>query len=77
MAKKTKKAPQTIIRSQESNPFAPAYAARLARQVTQELSSARQASVVRKSGKRAALGSERRPSCVTNKNLEAAISATG
>ena len=48
MAKKTKKAPQTIVTSQEPKPFAPAYAARLARQVTQELSSARQVSMPRK-----------------------------
>ena len=48
MAKKTKKAPKTIMTSQEPNPFAPAYAARLARQVTQELTSTRQASMQRK-----------------------------
>ena len=43
MAKKTKKAPQGNLTSQTPNPFAPAYAARLARQVniTQELTSAR------------------------------------
>ena len=41
MAKKTKKPPQGILTSQKPNPLAPAYAARLARQVTQELSSAR------------------------------------
>jgi hypothetical protein len=49
MAKTTKQAPQTIMRSREPNPFAPAYAARLARQVTQEFSSAaRQVSMSRK-----------------------------
>jgi hypothetical protein len=41
MAKKTKKAPQGNLTSQTPNPFAPAYAARLARQVTQEFTSAR------------------------------------
>jgi hypothetical protein len=54
MAKKTKKAPQIIITSQDPNPFAPAYAVRLARQVTQELSSARHASAVRKKKTRGA-----------------------
>jgi hypothetical protein len=54
MAKKTKKAPRTIMTSQEPNPFAPAYAARLARQVTQELTSARQTSMLRKKKARSA-----------------------
>jgi hypothetical protein len=46
MAKKIKKAPQTS--RQEPNPIAALYAARLDRQVTQELTSARQASMQRK-----------------------------
>ena len=54
MAKNTKKAPQTIMTSQEPNPFAPAYAARLARQVTQELTSSRQVSMLRKKKTRVA-----------------------
>lgn len=47
MAKKIKKAPQSSM-IQEPNPFAAAYAARLAKQVGQEFSTARQASSPRK-----------------------------
>ena len=54
MTKKTKQASRTTMTSQKPNPFAPAYAARLARKVTQELSSARQASMLRKKKTRSA-----------------------
>ena len=50
MPKKIKRAPQARMTSQEPNP----YAARLARQVTQELTSARQASMLRKKKMRGA-----------------------
>jgi hypothetical protein len=48
MAKKVKKLRQSRIAPQKSNPFAAAYAARLARQVGQELASPRQARAHRK-----------------------------
>ena len=48
MAKKTNKAPRRTMTSQEPNPFASGYAARLTGQVSQELTSARQASMLRK-----------------------------
>jgi hypothetical protein len=48
MAKKVKKLRQTGVASQKSNPFARAYAARLARQVGQELESPRKAPTHRK-----------------------------
>ena len=54
MTKKIKKAMRATMTSQEPNPFALAYAARFARQVTQELSSARQASMLRKKRSRSA-----------------------
>jgi len=54
MAKKIKKAPQSSIASQEPNPFAAAYATRLARQVSQELSTPRQPSNPRKKKARSA-----------------------
>jgi hypothetical protein len=48
MAKKVKKLPQSRIAPPKSNPFAAAYAARLAREVGQELASPRQARTQRK-----------------------------
>jgi hypothetical protein len=50
MATKSKKASQTTATSREPNP----YAARLARQVTRELTSGRQASMLRKKKARSA-----------------------
>jgi hypothetical protein len=48
MAKKSKKAPKASIAAREPNPYSGAYAARLERQVSQELSGPRQASIRRK-----------------------------
>jgi len=52
MVKKIKKASQTTITSHEPNPFAAAYATRLARQVSQELGTPRQRSDRRKTKSR-------------------------
>jgi hypothetical protein len=45
---KTKRATRTIVTSRQPNPFASPYGTRLARQVAQELTSSRQASMQRK-----------------------------
>ena len=54
MAKKIKKAARNVVTVHEPNPFAGAYAARLERQVAQELTSARQATIQRKKKVRSA-----------------------
>jgi hypothetical protein len=48
MAKKPKKLQQIAVTAQPPNPFVAAYAARLARQVSQELAAPRQKSIPRK-----------------------------